>query len=390
MELLHVDAPGIEISLCGGVGAIDAQAWDALVPGDDPFLEHAFLSSLEDSGSVGAGTGWTPRMLLARRGGDLVGAVPLYLKDHSYGEFIFDWGWANGSQRAGIPYFPKLVAAIPFTPASGSRLLVKPGQDVPEVRHALIAGLRQAAEHLRASSVHILFCTEEESEALRVEGFASRLSMQFHWTNRSPTPYRDFDDWLDELASRHRKELRKERRIAAGHGLRLVTLTGPQLDDRAWDALELFYRTNTDKHDNICYLQPAFFPMIRARHAKRVVATLAYQGDTPVAGTLNFERGRQIFGRYWGATQEFDRMHFELCYHQLIDRAIARGVTRFEAGAGGDHKLARGLLPSATHSAHFLRHKGLFAAVRGHLAEEEVLVLAEISQYQTMSPFKKV
>jgi predicted N-acyltransferase len=379
----------IEPSVVGGVTGVPAAAWDALVPPDDPFLEHAFLSALERSGSVGRGTGWLPRFVLAHQGEALVGALPLYLKDHSYGEFIFDWGWANAAHRAGLNYYPKLVAAVPFTPATGRRLLVHPGADPEAVQQALLAGVAQAAERTEASSVHVLFCTAEEQRWLAERGYAPRLSMQFHWTNRPGAPYTDFEDFLGAFRSRNRKQVHKERRVAAAHGLRFATRTGDDLTDEDWRALERFYRNTVDRHGNAAYLTPAFFAELRATLRHRVVATLAYAADRPVAGTLNFERGRHLYGRYWGCDEDREMLHFELCYYALIDRAIARGHTRFEAGAQGEHKLKRGLEPAFTYSAHWVRHPGLAAAVEDFVRREARAMEEERAAYADLSPYAR-
>ena len=234
-------------SLVEGVTEVPPEEWDALVDANDPFVEHAFLATLERSGSVGARAGWQPRFVLARQAGKLVGATPLYLKDNSYGEFIFDWAWASGAMRAGIPYYPKLVAAVPFTPVTGARLLVHPDADATTVRAALLEGIEATAEQTGASSVHFLFCPEQESAFLAGNGYRARLSMQFQWTNRTP-PYADFDDFLGAFRSRHRKQVRKERVTAAAHGLRLATVEGGALGPREWQALAHFYQANTSKH----------------------------------------------------------------------------------------------------------------------------------------------
>lgn len=384
--------PALSWSVIETVGNVPAAAWDALVDPNDPFLEHAFLLALEHSGIVGPRTGWQPRFVLARDGERVVGAVPLYLKHDSYGEFIFDWGWASGAHRAGLSYYPKMVAAIPFTPVTGPRLLVHPDEQAEplrsRVRAILLEGVRAAAENSRASSVHVLFCTEEEATHLGRAGYKPRLSMQFHWTNRDP-PYRDFEDFLGELKSRHRKTVRKERATAASHGLRLAVLERPQLGLAEWEALERFYDANAEKHGATTYLTPRFFALLRERLAHRVVATLAYDGETPVAGALNFERGRHLYGRYWGCTQEREMLHFELCYYTLIERAITRGYTRFEAGAQGEHKLKRGLRPSFTHSAHWIRHPDLGRAIERFIDSEAAMVRHEVAQYDQLSPYRR-
>jgi hypothetical protein len=363
--------------------------WNRLAGDDDPFVEHAFLAALETSGSVGRRAGNLPRFVLVRDGsGRLIGAVPLYLKNNSYGEFIFDWAWASAAHRAGISYYPKLVAAIPFTPATGRRLLIAPEADPVEVTEQLIEGIRATADAERASSIHVLFCTEAETEALARHGLRPRLSLQFHWHNRPDQPYRDFEDYLGSFKSRHRKQVRRERQIAASHGLTFKTLTGTEMGDVDWQAIRDFYTANASKHGGIEYLTPAFFDAIRATYAHRVVSTLAYRDDIPVAGTFNFEKGRHIYGRYWGCVAEYPMLHFELCYHRLIERAIARGCTRFEAGAQGEHKLKRGLMPAFTHSNHWLRHPGLAASVSEFLVAEAEAVREQAAALATESPFR--
>jgi predicted N-acyltransferase len=394
---------------------VDAAEWNGLVGADDPFLEHAFLAAMEDSGTVGPRAGVVPRFVLvrdegpasaaspspspspsspeARAGGArrLLGALPLYRKMHGYGEFIFDWSWASAAQRSGIAYYPKMVAAIPFTPATGARLLVEPTLEAPRraaVVADLLAGARAAADAEKASSLHVLFCTEDEAAVLGAGGFMPRLSLQFHWHNRPGEPYRDFDDYLGAMKSRHRKQIRHERRIAAEHGLGLETRAGSELTPADWAALGAFYSANADRHGSIEYLKPEFFELMRSTYAHRVVATLAYRDGAPVAGTFNFEKGRHLYGRYWGCLGDFEMLHFELCYHRLIERAIARGYTRFEAGAQGEHKLKRGLVPAFTHSAHWIRHPGLAAAVGRFIDEETEAVRQQAADYAAEAPFR--
>ncbi len=386
---MHAQAPNIECSVVGSVTAVPAADWDRLVDANDPFMEHAFLAALESSGSVGARVGWLPRFVLARQGGVLVGAVPAYLKSHSHGEFVFDWSWAIAAEQRGIRYYPKLVVAVPFTPVTGRRLLSAPDADRAVVTAAMISGLREVAIDSRASSVHVLFCTPDEKDLLAEAGYAARMDMQFHWTNRAPDPFSDFDDYLNTFRSRHRKQIRKERAQCLSGGLRLSTKVGSELDAADWTALARFYRANASKHDAIEYLTSTFFEELRRTFAHRVVATLAYDDSGPVAGTLNFERGQHIYGRYWGTTVDQPMLHFELCYHRLIERAIAGRCGRFEAGAGGEHKLARGLLPSPTFSTHlFLQSDFARQATRFCAAEAED-VTARLAAYRALSPFAR-
>ena len=371
---------------------MEASEWDRLVAAGDPFLEHAFLAALEASRSVGARAGCVPRIVTARdAAGTLVGAVPLYLKTNSYGEFIFDWGWANAAQRSGIRYYPKLVAAIPFTPATGQRLpvLEADGVDRHAVRAALIGAARALADEERASSVHFLFCQEDEKQALADEaGYIPRLSMQFHWRNRPDRPFESFDDYLSTFRSRNRKQVRKEREVAAAHGLSFRTAPGPDLDDRDWEGLRTFYRANVARHGGNAYLRDAFFEIAREALAHRVVATIAYRGTEPVAGTINFEKGPHLYGRYWGCLDDYQMLHFELCYYRLIERAIERRCTLFEAGAQGEHKLKRGLTPAFTHSAHWIRHPGLAASIADFVQEERAAIAGQARMYEEHSPFR--
>jgi predicted N-acyltransferase len=339
---------------------------------------------------VGPRAGCVPRLVLARDGGRLVGAVPLYLKTNSYGEFIFDWAWANAAQRSGLRYYPKLVAAIPFTPATGRRLpiLDAPDVDAAAVTAALLRGTRELADEERVSSIHFLFCTEPEKLRLAEADYFPRLSMQFHWRNRPERPFEDFEDYLSTFRSQNRKQIRKERRVAAEHGLTFRTATGAELDARDWTALRAFYVANVDRHGGHAYLSEAFFELARETLAHRLVATLAYKGTQPVAGTINFEKGAHLYGRYWGCLDDFQMLHFELCYYQLIERAIARRQTLFEAGAQGEHKLKRGLGPAFTHSAHWIRNPGLSAAIGAFVEREAEGVAEEVRAYAEHSPFR--
>lgn len=389
--MLGVDDPSdaVTVSTLTGVVDVPPAAWNALVDQDDPFLEHAFLAALERSGSVGPGTGWEPHILVAHQAGQLVGAVPLYLKHDSMGEFIWDFAWAHGAHSAGIRYFPKLVAAVPFTPATGHRLLVHPAAQRRAVVPALVAGMRAQANVSGASSIHVLFCREDELAELAPAGFVERASYQHHWTNRQPEPYGDFADFLAEFRSRNRKQVRHERATVADYGLRIEVCSGKDLDDRGWAALDRFYRSTVDQYGNIAFLTPAFFQEIRRTHADRVLATLAYRDDEPVAGTINFVRGGRLYGRYWGADVALPMLHFELCFYRLIEQAIALRVRSFEGGAGGDHKLKRGLLPERTHSAHWIRHPGLRKAVSDYVAYEAAEIEAEVRAELQASPFAR-
>ena len=381
----------LTLSLCPAITDVTAVEWDALVGDDDPFVEHACLAALETSGSVSGEAGWAPCHLLLREAGRLVGVAPLYLKSHSYGEYIFDWGWANAAQRARVPYYPKLVCAVPFTPATGPRLMVLPGRDPEPLRHALAEGLLAAVRATGAHSVHVLFCSEAERLALEAAGFLGRLTYQFHWTNAHPEtgrPYEDFDDFVGAFRASDHHKLRRERRDAAELGLELVERSAETLTDAEWTVLDQFYRVTADEKGAIPYLTSAFFDQLRAQLPSRVHVNLALDAGRPVAGALGFRKGTQLFGRYWGAFDRFEMLHFELCYYRNIERAIADGLTRFEAGAQGEHKLKRGLLPSATWSAHWIADPALARPIAASLTREREATLAEMAHYLAHSPFR--
>jgi predicted N-acyltransferase len=384
--------PGaIEVQVITSITEVNAREWDALVDANDPFLEHAFLAALEASQSVGQNAGCVPRLLLARDDGRLIGAVPLYLKTHSFGEYIFDWAWADAAQRAGIRYYPKLVAAVPYTPATGQRMLIAPNTDRASVVSTLLSGVREIARQEGVGSVQFLFCTEPEACQLGRESemkYLPRLSMQFHWENRRERPFESFEDYLLEFRARNRKQVRKERAIASSYGLSFRTVCGAELDHGDWVALQRFYSNNVARHQGIEYLQPAFFEILRHSLSHRVVATLAYRGTQPIAGTLNFEKGTRLYGRYWGCTEELEMLHFELCYYRLIERAIERRYDRFEAGAQGEHKLKRGLVPRLTYSANWIRHPQLATAVDRFIRDESAVVRERVAEYAAHSPFR--
>lgn len=367
---------------------IDAVAWDAMAGRDDPFIEHAFLSELERSGSVGPPeTGWEPCHLIARRGEAMVGAMPLYKKTHSYGEYIFDWAWAQASHRAGVPYYPKLVSAVPFSPVTGRRLLIAPGEDPGAVTAALCEGLGVAAQELECWSVHVLFCTREEREALGASGLLERETHQYHWHREAD--WECFDDYLASMRSRCRKEIRRERRLARESGLRFEWRTGSEATAEDWAAMWRFYSDTTDRKYGSAYLNRAFFDGLRDRVTHRTHLALAFEGDEARAGALFLEKDERLIGRYWGTTGCAPHVHFELCYYMPLERCLALGHQRFEAGAQGEHKIKRGLLPRTTHSASWFRVPGLGDAVGGYLEEERVALAREMAWLAEHGPFKK-
>jgi predicted N-acyltransferase len=377
-----------DLELVPAIESIDPAAWDALAGDDDPFIEHAFLLALEQSGSVGGNSGWVPIHVTARQRGRLVGALPLYVKLHSYGEYIFDWRWASAAERAGLRYYPKLVSMVPLTPATGTRLLLAADQDRAALVAALTDGVFAACERIRASSVHFLFVNAEERELLAAADarLMPRESIQFHWHNAGFT---SFDDYLEHFRSPLRKQVRKERKQVEQAGLEVRVLEGPALEDRDWDALLAFYLDTCAKRGSGPYLTRRFFQLIRKHHARRVVAVLAYRAGRPIAGTFNFQKGKNLYGRYWGCSEEHPSLHFECCYYSLLERAIEHKLERFEAGAQGEHKLRRGLMPVSIHSLHHVEHPGLRHAVEQALPHELHAVRAEMAELAQHGPFKR-
>ena len=316
---------------------------------------------LEDSGSTTARTGWTPQHLsLAARDGTILGVVPLYAKTHSYGEYVFDYGWADAFERAGGRYYPKLISAVPFTPVPGPRLLLRPDAP-PETRDHLIAAMVELCNRRRISSVHVTFPEERDAEALAEAGFLQRVGQQFHWTNNG---YRDFEDYLAALTSRKRKAVKKERREAVAEGLEIEVLTGSDLKSRHWDAFYRFYLATSDRKWGQAYLNRKFFDMIGERMPDNIVLVLAQRAGKYVAGALNLLGRDTIYGRNWGSHGDYKFLHFECCYYRAIEFAITHGLQRVEAGAQGPHKLQRGYLPVPTYSAHWIPIPGFVAPWR--------------------------
>jgi predicted N-acyltransferase len=378
-------APSLTLTLHPSIGEIGADDWNACAQDHNPFVGHAFLSALEESGSAGARTGWLPQHAALRDGcGRVVAVAPMYAKSHSYGEYVFDHGWAHAMERAGGDYYPKLQVAVPFSPVPGPRLLVRPGAGIPTA--ALGTALVQACRELKLSSVHATFCTEPEWEALGDAGWLQRIGMQFHWENAG---YATFDDFLGALSSRKRKVLRRERRDANAAGLTFRTLRGGDIGKREWDAFYRFYRSTVDRKWGSAYLTRAFFTLLGEKVGDSVVLMLAEHDGRPVAGALNLLGAEALYGRNWGCTGDWPFLHFELCYYRAIDFAIEHGVRRVEAGAQGQHKIQRGYLPRPTYSAHWIAHSGLRRAIGNFLQEERPAMLAEMAALAEDSPFRR-
>ncbi len=359
---------------------LPAAAWDAIVGDGCPFFEHAFLAGLEYAGCVGPGTGWLPRYVLAWRGRDLVGGLALYRKDDSYGEFIFDWAWAEAAQRARLPYYPKMVVAAPFSPVGGRRFLLAPGEG-DATREALLSGARRAAQDEPATGLHWLFVTAEEADFLAARGLAIRHTHQFHWQNEG---YATFDDFLGRFRSKRRNQIRRERRQIAEQGVVVRVLCGDEIDAAAMTHAWVFYRETVDKFFyGRRYLNEAFFTWLFENFRDRLQLVLAERGGRVLGGALNVRKGEVLYGRYWGCTAEVRNLHFEVCSYAGIEAAIGDGVQRFEAGAGGgSHKYQRGFLPQVTFSAHEIYLPGLDDAVRRFLAQERAHLATELAAAQ--------
>ena len=384
----------IEIRVLPSLSAIDAQTWDSCacpeaVDGaraSDPFTTHRFLKALEDSNSVGPGTGWQPQYLQAMMAGRTIGVAPMYAKGHSQGEYIFDHNWAHAYERSGGRYYPKLQIAVPYTPATGRRFLTHP--DFSETGlAALVQGAVQLADNNSLSSLHVTFCTENERDFGAKIGLMARTTQQFHWLNDN---YPDFDAFLASLSSRKRKNMRKERAQARCFGGTVQTFTGDALRPEHWDAFWEFYQDTGARKWGTPYLTRNFFQIAQDTLRDDIALVLAERDGRYVAGALNFVGAQTLYGRYWGCVEHHPCLHFELCYYQAIDFAISHGLARVEAGAQGEHKLARGYLPTQTHSLHWVKDGGFADAIAEYLKAEREAVEEEIEILTDYGPFKKV
>jgi len=379
-----------ELRVLEGVAGIPPAQWDALV-GDDgsPFLEWAFLASLEESGCVGPGTGWLPHPLVVFEDGRPVAACPLYGKAHSEGEFVFDWSWADAAARAGLRYYPKLLVGVPFTPVAGARFLTAPGLPRKE-RKARIAQLAGALLELcrggAFSGVHVNFCRPDELGVLQKQAFLPRVGMQFHWRNEG---YAGFDDYLARFRSKRRNQILRELRGVREAGVRIATAVGDQIDEAWFEPMWRFYRDHVDRHPwGRRYLNADFFARLRERFRERLCFVVALQGDEPIAGALNVQKGDTLYGRYWGASRDVRYLHFAVCYYEGIRHCIERGIARFEPGAGGDYKQLRGFDATPTLSAHWLADERLAAAVGRYLEGERQEYASAVRELRRRSALK--
>jgi predicted N-acyltransferase len=388
-----MDSATIEITTHLSIAAIDPADWDACACPEaadrraiDPFTTHRFLKALEDSGSVGAGTGWDPHYLAARQDGQLIAVAPLYGKNHSQGEYMFDHNFAQAYERSGGRYYPKLQIAVPFTPATGRRFLTRAGFEVQGMS-ALVQGAVQIASDNELSSIHATFCTEGEALAGAEMGLLHRTSQQYHWANDG---YADWDAFLAALSSRKRKTLRKERHTAQDFGGDIVQLTGDQIEPHHWDAFWDFYQDTGARKWGRPYLTRKFFDIAQKTLRDDMLLVFAMRDGVPIAGALNFIGRDTLYGRYWGCSENLPCLHFEICYYQAIDYALAHDMKFVEAGAQGEHKLARGYLPVTTHSLHWFGNAGFRDAVADYLEAERKAVDEEIEVLTSYGPFKKI
>ena len=389
-------ATELRVRAVTGLKEIGAAAWDAcatspetLGSGDEthnPFVSHAFLSALEDSGCVSRRTGWLPLHVAVERGERTIGVAPCYLKSHSQGEYVFDHGWADAYERAGGSYYPKLQVSVPFTPVTGPRFLIAPGEDPDAAVAGIVAGLRALRAETEASSIHVTFMREREWAQAGALGFLQRTDQQFHWENDG---YATFEDFLGALASRKRKAIRRERRDALAEGITIETLTGADLTEAHWDAFYAFYTDTGARKWGRPYLNRRFFSLLSERMAQRVLLVMASRAGRPIAGAFNLIGDVALYGRNWGCIEDHPFLHFEVCYYQAIDFAIRCGLKRVEAGAQGEHKLARGYRPVLMHSAHDIADPALRRAVADYLKRERAHVQDAASVLDTLTPFRR-
>ncbi|USG60160.1 GNAT family N-acetyltransferase [Sneathiella marina] len=376
----------LAIKTLQSISEITEKDWNDCLETDHPFVTHQFLKALEDSGSVTAETGWMPYHLVLELDTEIVGVAPMYVKGHSQGEYVFDYSWAHAYERAGGKYYPKLQLSVPFSPVTGPRLLVPAGPDQPVRQRALLQGAQHVASELGLSSVHLTFLAENEKLLMEEAGFLIRAGEQFHWVNNE---YSDFDAFLAQLSSRKRKAIKKERIGATETGLEFETVSGPEIAERHWDAFFNFYIDTGSRKWGTPYLNRSFFSLLSESLGDAIVLFMVKRDGRYIAGALNLKSRDCLYGRYWGCIEDHRFLHFETCYYRAIEYAIDHGIQRVEAGAQGPHKLARGYLPTKTHSAHWLRDPGFHDAVAEFLKAETREIDAELNYLSAHSPFRQ-
>ncbi|GGY83949.1 hypothetical protein GCM10011613_31070 [Cellvibrio zantedeschiae] len=378
----------MQITFISQIAEIGAERWNALCAEDYPFVRYEFLHALETSGSVGAGTGWQAQHLVAYEGDELIAAMPLYKKTHSYGEYVFDWSWADAYKRYGLNYYPKLINAIPFTPCSGTRLLSKNTKREAELLPAIVAAIKNQALNINASSWHCLFPSAELSALLVEQNISQRLGAQFHWFNRD---YKNWDDFVATMTSRKRKNINKERRIVAEQGIDFIASRAQEINKEDWKLFYQFYcNTYLKRSGHTGYLTETFFELLRENLAEHCLMIIARKANQPIAAALFFVDSKTIYGRYWGCLAEYDFLHFETCYYQGIEYAIKHGLQRFDGGAQGEHKIQRGFEPIATYSNHFLVREDFQQAINRFLESEKPSVELYIQDAKTYLPFSEL
>lgn len=380
-------AAGLKIRLVKTLDEVGESRWRSLESEDFPFNDFNFFKALADSGSIGRGSGWDAHYLLAEdEAGTLLGLLYTFVKTHSYGEYIFDWQWANFYRVNGEHYYPKLMTAVPFTPATGPRILLSSNCDGEVVTSALIQSALEISRRAGLSSYHALFMTEGETSLFERNGMAVRHSLQYHWHNPN-LKYRHFEDFLESLVGKRRRDIQRERKRAQSHGLSIRKLSGESLQEDHADIMESLYRRTTDKKNAIAYLQPDFFRAVFKSMSNRILFVLAEKDGVPVAGALNFFKGKKLYGRYWGSHEDFADLHFELCYYQTIEFALEQRFEVFEAGAQGEHKIQRGFLPSLTYSAHKIFDPRFELAITNFIREERAALLELKNEFS--SPYRQ-
>ncbi|MFT6958518.1 MAG: putative N-acyltransferase [Halieaceae bacterium] len=382
-----LSTPSYSVEFTSSLGQVDASEWDEITGEDYPFLRHQFLLGLETTGCTTADSGWQPCHLIIRSDNRAVAVMPLYLKSHSYGEYVFDWSWADAWQRSNLQYYPKLITAIPFTPATGPRLCIGSDQDQKALTLVALEAIKKFAGQQDISSWHLLFPTPAVSNMVCTLGLHQRIATQFHWFNEG---FESFDDFLATFSSRKRKSLRRERSRVREQGLRLQVFEGEQISPELWLQFYRFYQlTYAKRSGHGGYLTRKFFTETAAAMGEQTVLVMAYRDLEPVAGALYFRSSDTLYGRYWGCEQEFDCLHFEACYYQGIEYCIANGLQRFDPGAQGEHKIQRGFRPVLTYSNHWIADPALSAAVGNFTRQEAPQIGAYLKQAEGMLPFKK-
>lgn len=385
--MIESSAPGYSVDFASSLGQIDASEWDAITGSDYPFLRHQFLLGLETTGCTTAENGWQPCHMIVRSDCQVVAVMPLYLKSHSYGEYVFDWSWADAWQRSNLQYYPKLITAIPFTPATGPRLCISPQEDQKTLTLVALEAVKEFAGQQDISSWHLLFPTPAVSDMACTLGLHQRIATQFHWFNEG---FGSFDDFLVTFSSRKRKSLRRERNRVSEQGLRLQVFQGEQISPELWLQFYRFYQlTYAKRSGHGGYLTREFFTETAAAMGEQVILVMAYKDQEPVAGALYFRSSDTLYGRYWGCEHEFDCLHFEACYYQGIEYCIANGLKRFDPGAQGEHKIQRGFRPVHTYSNHWIADPALSAAVADFTRQEAPHMAAYREQAESLLPFKK-